>query len=894
MIVDKFEEQVRKYSNHLAVKTGKDELTYQELNNQANVVAREIIDKCNVLAKAEREVAALLFGHGNEMIVGKMGALKAAKIYVPMDPTYPIGLLTYMLEDSTASLIITNDEFVDLANQLIQEANLKVEIINISKIKATGFQEFINPKCAGNEIAYILYTSGSTGKPKGVMQSHRNVLHFAKCYQKAINITAADRMTLLSSFSHDAGIGDIYAALLNGATLHPLDVKSNLSMNEIAKYLKAEQISIWYSVPTLYRYFINTINESDYFPTLRFIILGGESVLPNDIKQYRKTFPTASFAIMYGQSESSINSFKIYTPDCQIGKVTLGEPVAETEIVVVNERREEVAPLRIGEIVILSDYVALGYWRNEEKSQEVFRDIPGVGRTYWTGDLGKLLLDGSIEFMGRKDFQVKIRGFRIELNGIENQLWEHRAIKEAVVIAREETGEREGVHDDALAEKYLCAYIVTDGEITVNELREHLRRNLPEYMIPSHFIQLQKMPLTPSGKVDRKALPESGGARAKYMAPRNKVEEVLVQIWCEVLRCEKIGINDDFFEMGGHSLRAATLINKINIQFDINLPLFELYTNPSIASIASYICEVKNEFGNVPCVSLLKKGKNGSKNFFIIHAGQGKAAVYLKLVNHLANEFNYWGISYEESAFYDPYVMPLEKLAARYIEKIKRIQEKGPYYISGWCVGGVISFEVAKQLESAGDKVEFVGMYNSPVAGRKTLLSFFAKTKIKIRTEHHLLRKLFPEYNFFEKYKNITSFVNLWELVTGDLERVAINDESVKTRVYNQICLEAPSIKRVIKNDKIIEISDILHYFNSLRLLRNVLFQYKPKGRINAPINYFVAAKEEFKGKMLWHKYSEKKIEFHHVDVDHYTMFVDDNDVKKLAFALTSVLDSLN
>ena len=583
MIIDRFEEQVKKYPDHVAIKTVRDVLTYQELNDYANVVAREINDKRDVLGEVGRGTVALLFEHGSDMIVGKMGALKAAKIYVPMDPSYPSELLAYMLEDCEPAFVITNDKMVEFAESLIQESNRKAKIININQIKRTDFQEFTNPKCKGDEIAYILYTSGSTGKPKGVMQSHRNVLHFAECYRKAIDITPEDRMTLLSSFSHDAGIGDICAALLNGASLYPLDVKSSLSINEMANWLRAERITIWYSVPTLYRHFMNTVIGSDEFPSLRFIILGGESVLPNDINLYRKTSPSAKFAIMYGQTESSINSFQIFTADCQIDEITLGVPVLGTEIVVVNENGEEVAPLRIGEILILSDYVALGYWKDEEKSKEVFEDILEVGRAYWTGDLGKLLLDGSIEFIGRKDFQVKIRGNRVELGGIENQLLEHHAVKEAVVIARAE----------ASGDNYLCAYIVTDEIMTVNELYEYLSSRIPEYMIPQYFMQLEEMPLTPNGKIDRKALLEFDEEKsAEYAAPRNRTEGKLAQIWSEVLGRERVGIYDNFFELGGHSLKGTVLVLRIQKELNVDLQLKELFRAQTIAELSKWITDL--------------------------------------------------------------------------------------------------------------------------------------------------------------------------------------------------------------------------------------------------------------------------------------------------------------
>jgi len=580
VIIDKFEEQIKKYPNYLAIKTMNDKFTYQELNKCANAVAREILDRCDGEVKTFRERAALLFEHGSDMIIGKFGVLKAAKVYVPMNPTYPFGLLAYMLDNSEASFIITNDENEELANKLVEETESKAKVVNISKIKTIDGLENINPKCDGNEIAYILYTSGTTGRPKGVMQSHRNVLYFAECYKNTINITPDDRVTLLSSFSHDGGIGDICVALLNGASLYPLDVKSGITMNGFVEWLKAEQISIWHSVPTLYRHFINSINISDDFPLLRFIIVGGESVLLHDIKAYQKGFPGAKFAIMYGQSESSINSIQIYTEESKMEEVILGEPLQGTEIVIVDENREEVLPLNIGEIVVISDHVALGYWKDEEKSKEVFRDIPEVGRTYWTGDLGKLLLDGNIEILGRKDFQVKIRGFRVEMSGVESRIVELNGVKEAVVMS----------WIDDSGEKSLCAYVVSEAKVSVSELRQSLSTTLPDYMIPSYFIQLEELPQTPNGKVDRKALPKpTGEVKTEYAAPRDETEEILVKIWGEVLNRERVGIYDNFFELGGHSLKATIVISRIYKELNAKISLKEIFKAPTIAGLSKCI-----------------------------------------------------------------------------------------------------------------------------------------------------------------------------------------------------------------------------------------------------------------------------------------------------------------
>ncbi|MGM1050705.1 MAG: amino acid adenylation domain-containing protein, partial [Bacillota bacterium] len=580
MILKKFEDLVKKYPDNIAVKTTNGKLSYQELNNHANALACDVINRYDSIDFKKQKIVALLFEHGIDMIVGTMGVLKARHIYVPMDPNYPLKLLAYMLEDSEANFIITNNKNAELATRLVQLVNTEVKIINISEIKTTDFVANVNQESDSNDCMYILYTSGSTGRPKGVIQSYKNVFHFAECYKNAISITPRDNMTLLSSFSHDAAIVDIYSALSSGATLCPYDIKLQPSKSNLVSWLKDEQITIWHSVPTLYRYFIDMIMENDDLSALRFIVLGGENILLHDIKMFQKIFKTAKFASIYGQTESSINSIQIYSADSEVDEITLGEQVQETELVVIDENREEVSPLKVGEIVILSNYIALGYWKDETKTSEVFRDIPNIGRTYSTGDLGRLLLDGSVEFLGRIDHQVKIRGYRIELGEIESQLLELKGVKEAVVIARE----------DNSGDKYLRAYIVAEDEITANEMRKWLSENLPDYMIPSYFVRLEVLPLTPNGKVDRRALPApEGGADAEYVAPRTTTEEILARIWAEVLGVKRVGVHDNFFNLGGHSLKGTVLVSRIHKELNVEIPLKELFSTPTIAGLSKYI-----------------------------------------------------------------------------------------------------------------------------------------------------------------------------------------------------------------------------------------------------------------------------------------------------------------
>jgi len=625
MLVKLFEEQVYKNPQKLAVVTAENKLTYEQLNKNAGCIANEIIKNQDILEQNPNEqTVALLFEHGSGMIAGTLGTLKADKIYVPLDPEYPEKRLGYMLKNSEARLIVTNNRNLALAHKLAVQTDENIIVLNIDSIDDAASSGNIKRNIAADKTAYLLYTSGSTGNPKGVIQTQGNVLHFIKSYINKLSLTETDRLTLFSAFSHDAAVMDIYSGLLSGATLYPLNIRHQIDIGKLAEWLEKEGITIWHSVPTLYRYFTNVLTGKESFDKLRFIVLGGESVIEHDVSTYRKYFKNSLLMNLYGQSESSYNSSYIIGIDTPLKKMILGEPVEETEILVINKDREEVAPLEIGEIVIASRYLAKGYWKEEEKTEKVFEQHPELNRLYWTGDMGRLLEDDSIEFMGRKDSQIKIRGFRVELGEIESRLLEHPLVKKAVVLGKEESG----------GEKYLCAYIVGHEKLPVLEIKEYLKKELPEYMIPAYFIQLDEMPLTPNGKLDRKALPmpdKNMNIRAEYEPPRNEIEEKLVNIWKETLRMDNIGINHSFFELGGHSLKATNMAAKIYRELNVEVPLREIFKTPTIKGIAEYIKGIgENIYASIAAIEEREyyRASSAQKRIYTLQQFEIESTVY--------------------------------------------------------------------------------------------------------------------------------------------------------------------------------------------------------------------------------------------------------------------------
>lgn len=579
-----FNDQVLKYPQNIAVKTADEQLTFSDLNKCANQIARKIIEESKKTDEKKLPISvALLFEQGIDMIVGMVGALKTGYIYLPLDPSYPESRLTNMLDHADANFIITNNKNINLAEEVAFQSNHSVYILNIDQIDESISSENLNQMISKDQSAYILYTSGSTGKPKGVMQNHQNIWYFVQNYTKNLSIKATDRLTLFSAFSHDAAVMDIYSGLLNGATLYPLNIKDQVYISEISAWLQKEKITIWHSVPTVYRYFVKSLAPTDLFPDLRFVVLGGERVLEHDVTHFKKIFSKTILVNLYGQSESSYNSSQIIQVNKEFKKVTLGEPVNGTKLLVVTDTGKLASPLSVGEIVIASEHVALGYWKDPLKTEAVFKTHPDLGKLYRTGDLGRLLINGEIEYIGRKDFQVKVRGYRIELGEIESHILNCSGVKEGAVILK----------GDVESNQNLCAFIVTDKNLTIADIRGYLELYLPDYMIPTNFIFLDQLPLTPSNKVDRKALLEikfnASSSGVEYQQPTNETEKELVKIWTELLGEIQIGITDNFFRIGGNSLLATQLASRIFKKFEVEVPLREIFNSSTVQELARYI-----------------------------------------------------------------------------------------------------------------------------------------------------------------------------------------------------------------------------------------------------------------------------------------------------------------
>ncbi len=589
MIIKEFQKAVNQFGDRLAVKTLKRTFTYQQLDGNTNSLARAIADvEKKQDRKGPNQQVALLFDHGADMIQAVLGTLKAGKTYVPLDISYPVKRLVYMVEHSESFIILTDNESLWMADELTRTCSIKPVIINIETRGRDYSNDPVDIEAGEDSAAYILYTSGSTGHPKGVVQHHGNVLYYVRNWIQRFSITEEDRMTLFSAFTHDGAGQDMFAALFAGATLYPYYIKTNTSTDALRGLLEEEQMTIWHSVPSLFRFFCSTLQTdgqpegTPVFENIRWVLLGGESIRPHDLEMFKAHFTKARFANVYGQTESSVSTICSLTTESTFDDVSLGEPLDKTGILLVTEDGDTVETIGVGEIVVACPHIAPGYWKDKETTEAVFTEDEDMGSLYWTGDLGQLTAGGIIKMMGRKDFQVKIRGYRVETGEIESALMRHEAVTEAVVVAREnESGDY-----------YLCAYYVSGSQMNSEELREFLSAEVPDYMLPRYFMFMEKMPLTASNKIDRVNLPEpdkGSDADTEFAAPRTETEEKLAAIWQEVLEIDRIGVTDNFIEVGGHSLLVITIISRIHQEFGVELELRDVFDHPTIRELAHLV-----------------------------------------------------------------------------------------------------------------------------------------------------------------------------------------------------------------------------------------------------------------------------------------------------------------
>jgi len=581
-ITARFEQQVALYAERIAISAGEQKTTYRDLNVMANRIAWALLN-----ARGDHpEQIALLLESSEVLIAAILGVLKSNKVYVPLDPSVPQKRNRFISADSEAVLIITNKKHAALATDLSAGS---IPLINVDDLDSNGPAKNPEVCVSPDSLAYIIYTSGSTGHPKGVIETHRNLLHNVFRNTNTLHICADDRVTLLRSIGAAGAARDALSALLNGATLCPFSIKEQ-GLENLAAWIEREEITILTAVVSVFRHLASTISGTDNFCKLRLIFAGGEQVTSNDIDLYQKHFShRCLFVNRLGITETGTVAYYFIDKETSLSGaiVPVGYDAEDTEVLLLDENEKEVGANVIGEIAVRSKYISPGYWKLPELNESAFLPDPAGGdkRIYLTGDLGRKSTDGCLTHLGWKNLQVNVRGFRVEIAEIETQLLRHPDIKEVAVYGRQHFS----------GETRLVAAIVAVGNTIVNTqtLRGFLKDRLPDHMHPLVYLWLEKLPLSANGKVDRRALPTPNWvvvqSASDFTAAQTEIELIIVDIWQETLGLDRVGVKDNFFDLGGDSLLLGKIITRLNAVCKVEIPLSGFFVDPTVATLALII-----------------------------------------------------------------------------------------------------------------------------------------------------------------------------------------------------------------------------------------------------------------------------------------------------------------
>jgi len=690
------EEQAGRTPDQVAVVFEQQTLTYGELDHRANRLAHHL----RGLGVGPDVPVGLFVERSLEMLVGLLGILKAGGAYVPLDPSFPQNRLAYMVEDSRMNVLLTHH---GLEEKLLVRPPVVVRLdSNWSEFAKQSTLSAELPSMSRKNLAYVLYTSGSTGKPKGVGIPHSAIVNFLLSMQRTPGFSATDTVLAVTTLSFDIAGLELYLPLVSGGRIVIASREDTNDFGQLLERIHDSGCTVMQATPATWRALIH----AGWSGSANLKIFCGGETLPRDLA--KELLPRcAQLWNMYGPTETTVWStvHRVTSADCQ---VPIGQPIANTQIYVLDGHRNLVPPGPVGELYIGGDGLARGYLHREELTQERFVPNPFTPNAflYRTGDLARWLGDGTVECLGRVDNQVKVRGFRIELGEIETILSSHEAIRQCAVIVRE----------DVPGDKQLVAYFEakTGRAPTVSNLRAHLEKELPAYMVPALFVGLEKLPLTPNGKLDRKSLPapkQRLEVTSEFVAPRDPLEQLLAQIWANVLKVKRVGLHDNFFELGGHSLLAVRVIVEVEKLSKTRLPLAMLLQAPTIARLAEVL---RRKHWAPSWSSLVPIRPGGSKPpFFLMHAHGGNVLEYYPLGNRLEPDQPAYAL---QARGLDGHIVKdssLEEMASAYVDELRSLQSQGPYFLGGFCFGGFLALEAARQLAAAGQEVALVVLIQS-------------------------------------------------------------------------------------------------------------------------------------------------------------------------------------
>jgi amino acid adenylation domain-containing protein len=746
-----FELQVEKTPDAIAVVFDNQQLTYRELNCKANQLAHHL----KQLGVKAGVLVAVYMERSLEMIPAVLGILKAGGAYVPLEPSFPQARIQLLLSSLGINCIVTQTTLLSNIQQLesqlpqlqhlicldesIGESYGNVKVWNSSILELLSTENLVLSG-SSDDTAYVIFTSGSTGTPKGVVVRHQPVINLIEWVNKTFKVNETDRVLFITSLCFDLSVYDIFGLLAAGGSIRVVSKHDIREPENLLHILCHEPITFWDSAPPALQQLAPLFPQvAATNPQLRLVFMSGDWIPVTLPDQLKTTFPGVEVISLGGATEATVwsNYYPIEKVEPHWVSIPYGKPIQNAKYYILDSYLNPCPVGVTGELYIGGECLASGYLNQIELTAQKFipnpfikgevrrtkdeikddikNSLESLEKLYKTGDLARYQGDGNIEFLGRIDHQVKIRGFRIELGEIETVLAQHKSVQEAVVMARE----------DEPGNKRLVAYVVVNQQSapSMKELRRFLQEKLPEYMIPSVFMTIEHIPLTQNAKVDRRALPVPDQIRQDFekdyekvfIAPTNRVEQQLKEIWEEVLGVQPIGITDNFFDLGGHSILAVKLFAQVEKIFAQKLPLATLFQAPTIEQLAIIL----NQQNNISWSSLvpIQAGSSDSSSIktplFFIHALGGNVIGYQTLVRYLGSEQPIYGLQAQGLDGKQALHSSVEEMASHYIQEIRTVQPNGSYLLAGFSSGGTIAFEMARQLVAQGEKVDLLAMFDT-------------------------------------------------------------------------------------------------------------------------------------------------------------------------------------
>ncbi len=842
-IIDLFEAQVIRVPDSIALIHEDRQITYAEFDKMVNSLANRLVAEG---VKSE-DIVSLIIDKSIEMLVAIYAILKAGGAYLAVDGEFPDERKKYLYSDSSSKILITTDEYV-------QTSGFDGKVISLTGYDFTEGTKRPAIEIDSSDLAYVIYTSGTTGEPKGVMIEHKNVVGYVHSFLDEFKYTGDERVIVHSSYSYDGFVEEVYPGLSSGSTLVIANKYGARDIKAMAEVMIKNNVTDIGLTPLV----LSELNKINKFPAMNRYLTGG------DVLKYEfmdNLIENALIYNTYGPTEATVCA-AFHKCDKTIKEnIPIGKPIANYKIYILDSNLHLVPIGVVGELYISGPGIARGYLNRPHLTEEAFLDnpfLPGE-KMYRTKDLARWYPMGDIQYMGRADRQVKIRGMRVELGEIESKMLRHEKIGTAVVIDRMNENNK----------KTLCAFYETTGEITVQELREYLRKQLAFHMVPSYYLEMEKIPWLPSGKANYKALPGLENMilneENEYIAPSDETEEKLVSIIAKLLKLERVGINDNYFELGGDSLDITTLAYDIVDEFSTDIPLEKIFNALTIKDIAELIkkTEKKNkEVKKEKNLILLNRGQSQEKNIFFVHDGIGGIGAYVEMCEYLS-AYNVWGLRANEVDHLHPRNITIEEIARSYAEQI--IDEcEPPYNIAGWCIGGTIAFEMVRQFENLGLEVNKLLLIDTIPPIR-----WESENRFTLKSEIDFLKNIIGSDEVIEGTINSDTISELWQGVVDNIEKSSHRDEILRNFISNI----PEDIVGYLNNFDNSTLKQVFSFINQLRTFHISRVFYIPIEQIKSDIIYLGAQEESVvSDESIWAQHTSGKIDYKSLSGNHYSI----------------------